>query len=93
MASEPLAPLLREPGRDVYEIAFKGGEPAEVHVAGDGATNLDLFVFDAQHRLICASEQATDIEACRWNPTHTETFTVEVRNLGVGGNAYSLRTN
>lgn len=88
-----LMPDRREAGRDFYRIAFRGGEPAEVSVAGDGTTNLDLFVYGTDGQAVCSSERADDKETCRWLPPETAEFTVEVRNLGNQGNSYILWTN
>jgi hypothetical protein len=88
-----LEPTLREPGRDLYQLTFRGGEPAEVRIAGDGGTNLDLFVYDSQQRLVCASRRADDREECSWQPVETAEFTIEVRNLGNRDNQYALWTN
>ncbi|MFO1364701.1 MAG: hypothetical protein U1F45_19960 [Burkholderiales bacterium] len=88
-----LVPWARAPGLDVYRITFSGGEPALVGLAGDGATRLELHVFDADGTAVCASEPADGAEVCRWTPARTAMFLVAVRNPGGEAIGYRLWTN
>ena len=74
-------------------MVFVGGEWAEVAVLGDGDTDLDLYVYDEFGNLICASEDAFDVEYCEWVPAFTGPFLVVVRNYGDVYNEYELLTN
>jgi hypothetical protein len=77
---------------DLYQVWFNGHETAQVLVAGDGASDLDLYVYDENDNLICRDDDGTDRMLCTWTPRHTGMFTVEIRNLG-DANAYDLITN
>jgi hypothetical protein len=91
------------PGNDVftvkarssvnYTMTFRGGERAEIAVVGDGATDLDLYVYDENGNLIVCDEGPTDRCFVRWTPRWTGRFRIEVRNLGSTWNRYALATN
>jgi serine/threonine protein kinase/uncharacterized protein YhfF len=78
---------------DVYELTFVGGMEATVLVAGDGDTDLDLYVVDEEGNRVCVDENITDLMACSWMPPRTAEFRVAIRNLGDVYNEYTLRTN
>ena len=63
-------------------VVFNGGQLAEAGIAGDGASDLDLFVYDENDHLVCRSTASTDREYCRWWPRWTGPFRIEVQNLG-----------
>jgi hypothetical protein len=78
---------------DVYTVVFNGGQLAEVGIAGDGASDLDLFVYDENDHLVCRSTASTDREHCRWWPRWTGPFRIEIQNLGAVADLYRLATN
>ena len=78
---------------DVYRVAFRGGEYAEVAVTGDGDTDLDLFIYDENGNLICSDTDYTDRTYCGWSPAWTGTFRIKIENLGGVYNEYRLATN
>jgi hypothetical protein len=83
-----------QPGStDVYNVVFAGGQLAEVGIAGDGDSDLDLFVYDENDHLVCRSAGSSDREYCRWWPRWTGPFRIEVQNLGGVANLYRLATN
>lgn len=79
-------------GHDEYIVRFRGGETARVAVAGDGDSDLDLFVYDANGNLVCSDEDDTDRMFCSWQPEASGYYTIEVTNLGVE-NLYVMRHN
>lgn len=78
---------------DVYSVVFNGGQLAEVGLAGDGGSDLDLLVFDENDHLVCRSASSTDREYCRWWPRWTGPFRIEIQNLGSAANFYRVATN
>ena len=76
-----------------YKFTFLGGEKAEILVWGDGDTDLDLFVYDSAGNLIVKDIGYTDTCYVQWTPSRTETFTIEIKNLGNVWNAYRLEIN
>jgi hypothetical protein len=43
-----------------YTISFRGGEAARITVAGDGDTDLDLYVYDEFGNLVASDDDLTD---------------------------------
>ncbi|MEO0480740.1 MAG: hypothetical protein AAF196_14785 [Planctomycetota bacterium] len=78
---------------DFFNITFKGGELARVFVEGDGDTDLDLYVYDSEGNLMDSDVHTSDVCLARWTPSRTQTFRIEVRNLGSVWNAYEITTN
>ena len=78
---------------DIYTIIFHGRRRAEVAIAGNGVTDLDLAIHDENGLLVCASASRGDRERCRWTPKWTGPFKVRVRNRGRRHNTYWLLTN
>jgi hypothetical protein len=78
---------------DVYTVVFNGGQLAEAGIAGDGDSDLDLFVYDENDHLVCRSTASTDREYCRWWPRWTGPFRIEIQNLGAVADLYRLATN
>ena len=84
--------MVQKTARDTFEFDFRGGEAAFVGVSGDGDSDLDLYVYDAAGKLVCAAEGETDEEICRWYPKAAGRYRVVIRNLGIE-NQYFLATN
>ena len=72
---------------------FNSGELAEVVVSGDGATDLDLYVYDAGGNQICKDEDRSDKSYCHWYPKSTASFEIRIRNRGEVFGKYVLTTN
>lgn len=77
----------------VFTEVFYAGVPAQVWLRGDGDTNLDLYVWDENNRLVCASETYGDREICRWHPRWTGQFYIEIVNFGSVYNVADIGTN
>lgn len=75
---------------DVYKITCRGGETTTIYVSGDGDTDLDLYVYDANGNLICKDDDGSDECLVRFVAYRTHTFTVRVRNRGRVYNCYTL---
>lgn len=80
-------------GSVTYFDTFRGGEIARVAIVGDGDTDLDVFVYDMQGRLIVQGIGRTDREVVTWVPNGTQQYRIVVRNLGNVWNRFSLATN
>lgn len=77
----------------VFEAVFYAGAPAHVWLLGDGASDLDLYVYDENERLICASESYDDRERCSWVPRWTGKFSIKIVNHGTIFNVAEIGTN
>ena len=77
----------------VYNIRFIGGQTAEFAILGDSATDVDIFVYDEDGRLVTFDVGLSDLGMVRWTPTHTQNFRIVVRNLGSVWNRVNLGHN
>ncbi|NKB27982.1 MAG: hypothetical protein GKR99_10670 [Rhodobacteraceae bacterium] len=85
---------LRSGGADTYQaLPFEGGTYADIYVEGREDADLNLYVFDAQNRLVCSDTDLSDIAYCGWRPQATADFTIKVENQGPSLSTYSLITN
>jgi hypothetical protein len=73
-----------------YTETFQGGEVALVTLNGDGRSDLDIFVYDANGNLIISEESTSDNVFVSFIPYWTSEFRIVVRNLGSASNAYRI---
>ena len=66
---------------------------AEFAVIGDGGTDVDIFVFDADGKEVAKDDNFTDLALVRWVPTKTQEYTIKVRNLGNADNTCTMGHN
>lgn len=78
---------------DRWRIAFNGGLPAEIALAGDGSGNLDLTVTDETGAGVCREDSPRDRAFCAFTPARNGFFTVTVTNRAGEANRYRLVTN
>jgi hypothetical protein len=78
---------------DTYQLAFREGRLAEIIVSGDGDTDLDLYVYDANGNLIEYDEHYSDDCFVSWVPRWTGSYTIKVVNRGSVYNQYVIATN
>jgi hypothetical protein len=82
----------------VYKIVFLAEKnptkkQAEFAVIGDGGTDVDIFVFDADGKEVAKDDNFTDLALVRWTPTKTQEYTIKVRNLGNADNNCTMGHN
>ena len=78
---------------NMYAVEFTGGDAAEAAVVGDGSTDLDLYIFDADGNLIVMDEDAGDECYVMWKPRSTGVFVITILNRGSVYNEFALVTN
>ena len=66
---------------DIYRMKFRGQEWAEIAVSGDGASDVDVYIYDDNGNLIASDTDSTDQCYVRWVPSWTGAFRIEVRNV------------
>ena len=76
-----------------YRVQFRGLELGEVLVSGDGDTDLDLYIYDANGNLIVRDIGYTDTCYVSFVPYFTQYITIEIRNLGRVYNRFQIWTN
>lgn len=78
---------------DVWKVPFYGSAQSEIAIIGDGDSNLDVQIADANGNTICVDLSASDKMMCDFVPAENGYFFVTVQNKGVGRNSYYLLTN
>ncbi len=76
-----------------FTISFQGREYAQVWLAGDGGSLLNLQVFDENGNHLCTARRAGDRQSCGWTPVWTGTFRVRVVNVGANPANFRMSTN
>jgi len=79
-------------GKVTFYETFRGGEWANIGLVGDGATDLDVFVYDPSGRLVGKGVSPTDIELVRIYVPERGRYRIEVVNLGSTWNRFVLMT-
>jgi hypothetical protein len=77
-------------GSDTHSFAFRRGLRVTITVRGDGDTDVDLFVYDENGRLVAKDDDLTDVCVVAFTPEETGRFRVEVKNLGNVYNEYRM---
>lgn len=85
--------VVRAGATDTYNVSFVKGYLAEVALSGDGDTDLDLYVYDANGNLIASDTDYTDDCYVCWVPAWTGSYKIKVVNRGRLANRYVLVTN
>jgi hypothetical protein len=76
-----------------YRVDFRANELAEIVVIGDGDTDLDLYVYDANGNLVTYDEDYTDRCYVSFVPRFTLPFIIRVVNRGRVYNQFVIATN
>lgn len=81
-------------GSDTYRnVPFDGKKYAEVYVEAKGNQDINVYIYDAQNRLVCSDTDVSAIAYCGWRPRESGAFSVKVTNESGAGAEYSLMTN
>jgi len=75
-----------------FDVPFLGGESAIVSVTGNGSTNLELYIYDADGH-VSTGVGIGDRKMASMNVYRAGFFRVEVRNLGPVANDLVISTN
>ena len=73
-----------------YNESFVGGVPTAIAIHGDGDTDLDIFVYNSAGQVVARAIGLSDREVVTFTPPVTGSYRVEVRNLGIVWNQYSI---
>lgn len=76
-----------------YGLNFTAGRLAEIFVSGDGDTDLDLYIYDANGNLVRASDDYSDDCYVNWVPSWTGRYTIKIVNRGNVYNRFWIGTN
>jgi len=75
-----------------YDMTFEAGKPAIVSIAGNGRSILAILIYDSDGH-VTTSTGRLDRQRVTLDVYRTGVFRVEVRNVGVLDNAFTLTTN
>lgn len=83
------------PAKDIhsFEITFKGDEYAMIYLNGDGASNLELSLYDSMGHLITKDRNGSYDCVITFTPIDTADYIINVKNLGGSACKYVLATN
>src|SRR5262249_27659148 len=83
----------------VYKVVFvaeakaPNKKCAEFAVIGDGSTDIDIYVLDADGKEVASDTSPSDLAHVRWVPDKTQEYTIKVRNLGNQDNTCTMGHN
>lgn len=85
-------PGLRVPakGSDTHTLTLRKGVRVNITARGDGDTDIDLFVYDPNGRLVAKDDDTTDICIVAFTPEDTGVYQLKITNLGNVYNEYKL---
>lgn len=76
-----------------YTVEFAAGEVAECAVVGDGDTDLDLYIYDANGDMVAHDADFSDVCYCTWKPAVQGKYKLKVINRGDVYNNYIIAVN
>ncbi len=90
--------VLKKSSEVVYKIEFVASQnpalkAAEFALIGDGGTDVDIEVYDANGKMVASDLNLTDIALVRWAPNQTQVYTIRVKNLGTEDNTCQFAHN
>jgi hypothetical protein len=72
---------------------YVGGQMARLALVGNGATDLDIYVYDRFGNLVTSGTGFTDREVVSFFPLVTGNYRIEIVNRGGVFNTFALATN
>ena len=75
-----------------YDVPFVAGRSAVVALSGNGATNMELILYDSDNHIVVGTGVA-DQKVVTMDVYRTGMFRIEVRNLGPRDNSFVIQTN
>ena len=88
---------IKAKGELEYKIYFDGGKYpqkyAEFACIGNGKTDVDLFVYDADGAKVMEDQLFTDIAVARWQVKKAQEYRIVLKNLGEEDNELVLGHN
>jgi hypothetical protein len=82
---------LKEKGEAAILLTFPAGKKASVTLRGEKKTDVHLFVYDADKKVIAKDDSPGPDCDVDFTPKVTGKFTLVIRNLGPGANRVPLK--
>lgn len=84
---------LKAKGKGHVTLAFPAGRKVTLTVKSDGKSDVNLFVLDADKKVVAKDDSPGPDCDLTFTPTKAGNYTLEVRNLGPGANKSTLKVN
>ena len=90
-----LGPIYRQGSVSPHQAAiteqlFLGGQPASLSVSPTRGGQLDLVVREMGGQAVCNAVVRQPAATCRWSPTYSARYQIEIRNSGASPSRYFL---
>jgi hypothetical protein len=82
---------LKEKDRAAITLTFPAGKEASVTVRSDKNTDVHLFIYDAVKKVVAKDDSPGPSCDLTFTPKESGKYTLEVVNLGPGGNRSTLK--
>jgi len=77
-----------------YVEEFHGGALAQVEITGDGASDIDLYIYDKAGMLVARSISYGHVEYVEFTPAATDEFEIRIENFGTSNSSnFDIWTN
>ncbi len=80
-------------GQRRHTLTFDGRETATLHLIGNGASDLDYYLYDINGDMVAFDEGPSDTATLFWYVPYRQQLTLRVRNRGASRNGYHIVTN
>ena len=77
-------------GSDTHQVYLRKGVRVSITARGDGDTDIDLYVYNPEGRLVAKDDDTTDICIVNFTPEETGQYQLKIVNLGNVYNEYKL---
>jgi len=82
---------LKEKGKAAITLTFPAGKKASVTVKSAKETDVNLFIYDADKKVVAKDDSPGPSCELNFTPKEAGKYTLEVVNLGPGGNRSTLK--
>jgi hypothetical protein len=82
---------IKEKGEAAVVLTFPAGKKASVTVRGEKKTDVHLFVYDAEKKVVAKDDSPGPNCDVEFTPKKSGKFTLVIRNLGPGANRVPLK--
>jgi hypothetical protein len=84
---------LKEKGKAAIRLDFPAGKKAWVTVKSEKATDVNLYVYDADKKMVAKDDSPGPSCELNFTPKADGKYVLEVRNLGPGDNRSTLKVS
>ena len=82
---------VKEKGETAIQLTFSAGKKASITLRGEKKTDVHLFVYDANKKVVAKDDSPGPNCDVDFTPKKSGKFTLVIRNLGPGANRVPLK--